>query len=129
MKRKQNNFFLAAGRFTEKKSPQSTLRAFAGVRAKEPVKLVMAGQKSGLYEACKQLAKELGIEEDITFTGVQSPFEVAKLMQDANVFIQHSVTAANGDKEGTPNTILEASCQRASHSEYATRRYQRSCDR
>lgn len=106
--KKQSNLFLAAGRFTEKKSPQSTIQAFAGVCRTESAKLVMAGQKSGLYEICKQAAEELGIKKNVDFTGVQSPDEIAKLMRDANVFVQHSVTAANGDKEGTPNTILEA---------------------
>ena len=68
----------------------------------------MTGQKTGLYEDCKKIVEEQGIEADVLFTGIQSPVDVAQLMRNANVFVQHSVTAANGDKEGTPNTILEA---------------------
>ena len=106
--KKQHNRFVSVGRFIEKKSPQSTVRAFAEVRAKQPAQLMMTGQKTGLYEECKKIAEELHIEKDVVFTGIQSAAEVAQLMREANVFVQHSVTAANGDKEGTPNTVLEA---------------------
>ncbi len=106
--KKQTNLFISVGRFIEKKSPQSTVRAFALVRSKEVARLIMTGQKTGLYEDCKKIAEELNIENDVEFTGIQSPEKVALHMQEANVFVQHSVTAENGDKEGTPNTILEA---------------------
>jgi glycosyltransferase involved in cell wall biosynthesis len=102
--------FLSVGRLIEKKSPQSTIRAFAGVKENEQeARLIMIGQKSGLYEECKKLVEELQLGNAVDFTGVQSSDAIAQHMQDANVFVQHSVTALNGDMEGTPNTVLEAS--------------------
>jgi colanic acid/amylovoran biosynthesis glycosyltransferase len=105
----EHALFLSVGRFIAKKSPQSTINAFVNVKQSEPeAKLVMIGQKSGLYEECKNIVQQHGIENDVLFTGVQRPDEIAKQMQSANVFVQHSVTAVNGDMEGTPNTVLEA---------------------
>lgn len=106
---KKQATFLAAGRFTEKKSPQSTINAFAIVKQYvKDARLIMIGKKKGLYDKCKQLVQRLNIAEDVEFTGVKNSGEVANYMQQANVFVQHSVTAADGDMEGTPNTILEA---------------------
>ena len=105
----QRAFFLAVGRFIAKKSPQSTIQAFAkAMKSEKEAKLVMIGQKSGLYEDCVNLVQGLHMENDVLFTGVKMPGEIVQYMQDANVFVQHSVTAANGDMEGTPNTVLEA---------------------
>ncbi len=101
-------YFLAVGRFVEKKSPSSVVRAFKIVADKFPdARLTMVG--SGiLLEPTKQLANELGLKEKIFFPGVQSPQQIQQLMQQSRCFVQHSVTAADGDMEGTPNTILEA---------------------
>lgn len=111
--KKKMNTFLAVGRFTEKKSPMSTIRAFAKVKVQIPdVQLIMIGKKDLLYRECEALTKELGLEKDIEFTGIKTPDEIIQYMQEANVFVQHSVTAPNGDKEGTPNTVMEAAaCQ------------------
>ena len=100
--------FLAVGRFVEKKSPSSVVQAFKIVAAQFPdARLTMVG--SGiLLEPTKQLADELGLKEKISFPGVQSSQQIQQLMQQSRCFVQHSVTAADGDMEGTPNTILEA---------------------
>ncbi len=107
--RKKANIFLAVGRFIGKKSPMSTIRAFAEVKKKATdAKLIMIGKKDNLFQECEALAKELQLENDIIFPGIKAPAEIVAYMQEATVFVQHSVTAANGDKEGTPNTVLEA---------------------
>lgn len=101
---------LAVGRFTAKKGPLYTIRAFHRLVQQRPdATLTMVGKKDGLFEECEQLAKTLNIEESIHFTGVLTPAEIAKLMQSAMIFVQHSLTAPNGDMEGTPLGILEAS--------------------
>jgi colanic acid/amylovoran biosynthesis glycosyltransferase len=101
--------FLCAGRFVEKKSPLSVLRAFRQVLASHgDAHLWMAGD-GPLLPRAQELAHELGISESVTFTGVLPHREVAGLMQRMRCYVQHSVTAADGDMEGTPNTILEAS--------------------
>ncbi len=101
---------LAVGRFTEKKGPLHTLKAFNKVLKKFPdATLTMVGAKSGLYKQCEQLVNELGINNSVHFTGVQNHDEVAELMRTSYMLVQHSVTAANGDMEGTPGSVMEAS--------------------
>lgn len=101
--------FLSVGRFIGKKSPMTTIRAFAKVREQvTEASLIMIGAKENLYHECVSLVKELNLENAVTFTGIKTPAEIVEYMQQAAVFVQHSVTAPNGDKEGTPNTVLEA---------------------
>lgn len=109
LSKKKKNIFLAVGRFTGKKSPMSTIRAFAKVKQQEKdIKLIMIGKKDNLFQECEVLAKKLNLENDIIFPGIKAPAEIVQYMQEATVFVQHSVTASSGDKEGTPNTVLEA---------------------
>lgn len=104
------NTFIAVGRFTRKKGPLYTIRAFYQVLEKHPeAKLVMIGGKSDLFIECEKLVTELKIENSVRFTGVLNSSEVANLMKTSLAFVQHSVTAPNGDMEGTPVGILEAS--------------------
>ena len=104
------NTFLAVGRFTEKKGPLFTIRAFYKALQKfSEAKLVMVGGKNGMYEECDKLVQELGIANAIDFTGIKSSEEIANLMANSLAFVQHSITALNGDMEGTPLGILEAS--------------------
>ncbi|HEY9195319.1 MAG TPA: glycosyltransferase [Mucilaginibacter sp.] len=101
--------FLFVGRFVEKKSPQSLVKAFKIVLEQHPdARLWMAGG-GPLFDETKALIAELGLNEQITLTGVLKPEAIRDLMKRMRAFVQHSVTAANGDKEGTPVTVLEAS--------------------
>jgi len=101
--------FLASGRFVPKKAPIITVCAFKlllDTCADSHLWMVGDGP---LLNATKQKAAELGISENITFTGVLSSNQIAQLLRKMRCFVQHSVTALDGDMEGTPNTILEAS--------------------
>jgi glycosyltransferase involved in cell wall biosynthesis len=101
--------FLAVGRFVGKKAPLITLQSFETVtRTFADAHLWMVGE-GPLLDAAKQKAIELGIADKVTFTGRQSTPEILELMKKMRCFVQHSVTADDGDMEGTPNTILEAS--------------------
>ena len=100
--------FLAVGRFVEKKSPGSTLRAFAETfRARPQARLRMIGD-GPLLGPCRELAESLGIGAAVTFLGSQPHDAVAEEMRMARAFVQHSVEAADGDCEGTPVAVLEA---------------------
>jgi colanic acid/amylovoran biosynthesis glycosyltransferase len=100
---------VAVGRFTFKKAPLLTINAFHRVWLKHPeARLVMIGDKSGLYQNCVEVVKALKLEKAVSFTGKLSPEEISGWMKQANVFVQHSITAPNGDMEGTPNSVLEA---------------------
>lgn len=101
--------FIFVGRFTAKKAPQLTLRAFAELQKEvSEARLVMVGDGE-IWEESKQLANELNIREYVDFEGVKSSDEIAKLLKNSRAFVQHSLRPPNGDSEGTPNTILEAS--------------------
>jgi len=101
--------FIAIGRFTDKKAPYYTLLAFEKVVKKIPnAKLIMAGTGQ-LYNTCLNLAKHYHLEKNVTFVGVITPQEYIKLLSTSRAFVQHSITANNGDMEGTPVAVLEAS--------------------
>jgi colanic acid/amylovoran biosynthesis glycosyltransferase len=100
--------FLAVGRFVEKKSPQSLVKSFKLVVDKLPdAKLWMVGD-GPLFDETKALVIELGISNNVTLTGVLKTAQIKDLMKQMRCFVQHSVTATNGDSEGTPVTVLEA---------------------
>lgn len=100
--------FVAAGRFVDKKAPYLTVLAFRTVVSRfSKAKLIYFGD-GPLLNACRQLAKTLGIEEHIEFRGPRSNAEIAETLRASRAFVQHSIRAADGDSEGTPLVILEA---------------------
>jgi glycosyltransferase involved in cell wall biosynthesis/SAM-dependent methyltransferase len=100
--------FLSVGRFVDKKAPQKTLQAFEAVYRKVPEsRLIMVGE-GPLLRACQQWAEAQGIGSAVTFSGVQSRRSVSRLMSISRVFVQHSICAESGDREGLPLAILEA---------------------
>jgi colanic acid/amylovoran biosynthesis glycosyltransferase len=101
--------FVAVGRFVDKKAPYLTLLAFRTVlQACPEAKLIMAGN-GYLLDACGRLAKALQIAHAVDFRGACSHEDVAALMRTARCFVQHSVRTNDGDSEGTPNSVIEAS--------------------
>ena len=101
--------FLAVGRFTPSKSPESTVLAFSKVLQKiQDAKLIFAGDGE-LILSIKELTKKLKIENSVDFVGWISQEKQLELLSNSSVFVQHSVTSKNGDAEGTPVAILEAS--------------------
>lgn len=100
--------FVAVGRFVDKKAPHLTLLAFHQVIRQCPeARLIMLGE-GPLWEACKQLAVSLGIEQAVEFPGICPPAVVATTLAGARAFVQHSIRTSYGDSEGTPVAILEA---------------------
>jgi glycosyltransferase involved in cell wall biosynthesis len=106
----KEKLFLAVGRFVAKKGPLLTIQAFHEVWKKHAdATLVMVGGSKGLYAKCVELVNSLGMEKAVLFPGVLSQDQIRAYMARAMAFVQHSVTAPNGDMEGTPVSILEAS--------------------
>ncbi len=100
--------FIACGRFVSKKSPLSTIRAFAKVVEFHPkAKLTFIGDGE-LLESSQLLAKELKLESNILFRGVLSPLEVSIELKKHAIFVQHSILTKQNDSEGTPLSLLEA---------------------
>jgi glycosyltransferase involved in cell wall biosynthesis len=97
---------LFVGRMVEKKAPLLMVRAYALVRKRlSDVSLTMIGD-GPLRQATEELASNLGVP--VNFTGALSSEHVRRWMQKARVFCLPSVTAANGDAEGLPISLLEA---------------------
>ncbi|MBU2929558.1 glycosyltransferase family 4 protein [Winogradskyella psychrotolerans] len=101
--------FIGIGRFTDKKAPYYTIMAFKAVLSKHPdAKLLLAGDGE-LMNVCQNIVRQYQLENQVEFLGVVTPDEYRRLLGDALAFVQHSITAANGDMEGTPLAVLEAS--------------------
>lgn len=100
---------LSVGRFVDKKAPYYTLLAFSKILQAHPdAQLIMAGT-GPLWDTCINLSKYLNIQENVTFLGVVSPEKIRELLKETQVFVQHSITTSNGDQEGTPVGVMEAS--------------------
>jgi colanic acid/amylovoran biosynthesis glycosyltransferase len=52
--------------------------------------------------------KALGLEERVCLLGWQDQDVVIRLMDEAHLLLAPSVTAADGDQEGTPTVLIEA---------------------
>ncbi len=101
--------FIAIGRFADKKAPYYTILAFHNAVKNHPdAKLLMAGA-GALLNTCKNLVKHLKIEDQVVFLGIISPEKYREFLSESLGFVQHSITAENGDMEGTPLAVLEAS--------------------
>lgn len=100
--------FVSVGRFVDKKAPESLLLSFSTLADSIPeVRLTMVGD-GVLHETCTRLATGLGLADKVDFVGRVNHDTVVEIMRKARCFVQHSVTSASGDQEGTPNAILEA---------------------
>jgi glycosyltransferase involved in cell wall biosynthesis len=100
--------FVAVGRFVEKKGPHLTILAFAEVHKRHPhARLRMIGD-GPLLDACRDLARGLGVASHVSFLETQPHTVIQEEMRSARVFVQHSLVASSGDSEGTPVAILEA---------------------
>lgn len=100
--------FLAVGRFAPKKAPHLTIEAFAKVVAQRPeARLTMVGQGM-LWERCRGMIHNLGLQECVDQCGVKKPEEIVRLLHASRAFVQHSVVTPENDHEGTPLAVLEA---------------------
>lgn len=100
--------FSAVGWFTGKKSPLSTIRAFeicADTIDKSRLEFIGDGP---LFKEASEYVSTSRHRDKIVLRGAQPHPQVAALLSRSNCFLQHSVVAANGDKEGWPTVIGEA---------------------
>ena len=103
-----SNQVLSVGRFVDKKAPHLTVLAFRRLLKTVPsAELHLVGE-GPLQGACRTLVRALDIEDRVSFHGVLPHRAVAERMERARCYVQHSVIAADGDREGTPLSVLEA---------------------
>lgn len=101
--------FVSIGRFVEKKAPHLTILAFKKVIDKFPdAKFVFAGD-GNLLDSCIDLTIALGLQNNILFKGRISADQFCNYLSESLAYVQHSIEAQDGDMEGTPVSILEAS--------------------
>ena len=105
----ESNQFLAVGRLVDKKAPYLTLAAFREVHElNKDARLVFAGDGE-LMDCCRNLARYWKLENEVEFLGAVDHGRVRELLQSSFCYLQHSITASDGNTEGTPVGILEAS--------------------
>lgn len=100
--------FVQACRLVEKKGLTTTLRAFAEiVRAYPNARLTIMGD-GPLRGRLESQTRELGLAGQVEFTGFLPPEAMLERMQQAHVFFHPSETTPEGNREGVPNSLLEA---------------------
>jgi glycosyltransferase involved in cell wall biosynthesis len=100
--------FVQACRLVEKKGVTTTLRAFAKIIRTHPnARLTLIGD-GPLRSALEVSARELGITRNLTFAGFLPPEKIRHIFHAAHAFFHPSVTTADGNREGVPNSLLEA---------------------
>ncbi|TNF20623.1 MAG: glycosyltransferase [Rhodobacteraceae bacterium] len=99
---------LAVGRMVEKKAPLVTLRAFlSATEGLDEAHLDVIGD-GPLLEPARALVASVGAAAKVTFHGSQPHAAVREKLATTEFFLQHSITAANGNTEGLPTAIQEA---------------------
>jgi colanic acid/amylovoran biosynthesis glycosyltransferase len=100
--------FVQAGRLIEKKGLPVTLHAFARFSGQYPnARLTIAGE-GPLLSTLQEVARELKIDNRISFTGFISQEQLRDLFYASHIFMHPSETGSDGNQEGIPNSMLEA---------------------
>jgi glycosyltransferase involved in cell wall biosynthesis len=97
---------LFVGRFVAKKGVDDLVEALGMLN--RPRALFVGG--GPMEPAIRRRAEQLGL--DATFVGPQPPAAVRHHMARSKLFVSPSKSAADGDAEGLPTTILEAASHR-----------------
>jgi glycosyltransferase involved in cell wall biosynthesis len=105
---KDPDLVLAVGRMIPKKAPLTTVAAFARAAADLPTRRLEMIGDGPLLEAARAEAERLGVAARVRFRGLEPHPAVRAAMAQASVFVQHSVTDAEGNEEGLPIAIQEA---------------------
>lgn len=99
---------LQACRFIGKKGIDCSIRAVHELRKRGlDCRLRLAGDGPEL-EPLKALAQELGLVEFVEFLGFLDQNTLRQEMEQAHIFLHPSRVTAEGDREGIPNSLLEA---------------------
>ena len=100
--------FVQAGRLIEKKGLPVTLRAFASFLKRYPNATLTIAGEGPLLGHLQDLARELTIDNCVSFTGFISQEQLRDLYSGSHIFLHPSETGPDGNQEGIPNSMLEA---------------------
>lgn len=96
---------LTVARFTEKKGLKYAVEALSQIEQDFEYHLVGDGN---LREEIEKQVQEEGLDDQVVFHGWMANEEVKEKMQKSDIFLLPSITALDGDEEGTPTVLLEA---------------------
>lgn len=96
------------GRFVEKKGIEYSIRAVAEIaRTNREIEYSLIGD-GPLRPDFERLVQELGIVDVVHFLGAKNQEEIIDLLENSDIFVAPSVTAANGDQDAPVNVLKEA---------------------
>lgn len=99
---------ITVARLAEKKGLSYGIQAVARLLAKCPkLRYVIVGT-GPLRGALQSQIDALGVGQSITLAGPRNRDDIARMLADAHLFVAPSVTASDGDQEGTPTALMEA---------------------
>lgn len=103
---------LAVGRFARTKGFPDLFTAIARLKRENfPVKLILIGD--GAWKVrLMSLRRRLQLEDCIDMPGFAPNDEIAPYMDESDLLVVPSVVHSNGDRDGIPNVIMEASSRR-----------------
>lgn len=99
---------VSVARLAEKKGLQYGIRAVAQVASRYPNLRYQIIGDGPLRAELEALIAELKMQPHIELLGWRTQEEVVKILDRAHLLLAPSVTAAEGDQEGTPTVIAEA---------------------
>lgn len=103
---------LHVGRLVPKKSPVCLIQAFANARRMlSPdfdLRLTIAGE-GPLQSAIEQIIRDEDVADSVRLLGAVTQQDALQLMQSAHIYTQYCETAPDGDQEGQPVSLVEAS--------------------
>ncbi len=105
---KDPHLILAVGRIVAKKAPLVTIDAFAAAAPDFPEHRLEIIGEGELRPEAEARARALGLADRVIFHGLRDHAFVRDRIARAAVFVQHSVTDAEGNTEGLPTSIQEA---------------------
>ncbi len=95
-------------RFVPKKGIETTLEALKRLRENGVnAELTLAGD-GPLYKALERKSADLGIADQVHFLGFLSQQQLSNCYRSHDFFVHPSLQTASGDREGIPNSLLEA---------------------
>src|SRR4030067_3245740 len=97
------------GRLVEKKGIGYGRQAIARISASRRVLSCTIIGEGPLRGELERLIRELGIAAHVRMVGSKSHDEVIRVLAQSHILMAPRVTAADGDEEGIPKTLEEAS--------------------
>ncbi|MDE4059677.1 glycosyltransferase family 4 protein [Phaeobacter gallaeciensis] len=104
-------YLMSVGRLVEKKGFDRLIAALALLPKDLDWHWTHIGG-GGLGDLLQGIAEDAGVADRITWRGACDQPEVIEAMRQSDIFVLPSRVAADGDRDGLPNVLMEAASQR-----------------